>query len=363
MTTKMPSRPPGGRDAGDTPKPRRTGRGVFLLAGLGLLGLGLAGVVLARWAPRSAEDGAPPGPAPAGMVWIPGGTFKMGAADIDDATPVHPVALDGFWMDETEVTNAEFARFVEATGYVTVAERQPDPRDFPGADPADLVPGSIVFKKPEGPVSLDRPLSWWEYVPGATWRRPRGPSSSIEGSENHPVVQVCWDDAVAYARWAGKRLPTEAEWEYAARGGLAGKTYVWGDTFRQDGRLLANTWQGAFPEENTGEDGHLTTAPVKSFPANGFGLYDMAGNVWEWCDDWYRPDAYETHAARNPPGPRSSFDPGEPGVAKRVQRGGSFLCAENYCSRYVVGSRGKGEPSSAAFHLGFRCVKSPGAAR
>jgi formylglycine-generating enzyme required for sulfatase activity len=228
--------------------------------------------------------------------------------------------------------------------------------------PDKLVPGSIVFKKPDGPVRLDQPLSWWEYVPGANWRHPLGPDSDIGGKDDHPVVHTCWEDAVAYARWAGKRLPTEAEWEYAARGGLARKKYAWGDELRPDGRAMANTWQGEFPVKNTGEDGFSTTAPVRSFPPNGHGLYDVAGNVWEWCSDWYQPDYYDRSPLRNPQGPRDSYDPDEPETPKRVQRGGSFMCAENYCTRYLVGSRGKGEPLSAAYHVGFRCVRSPGPA-
>jgi formylglycine-generating enzyme required for sulfatase activity len=295
------------------------------------------------------------------MVWIPGGAFWMGGNDdqMPDARPVHRVALDGFWMDRHEVTNAEFARFVESTGYETVAERRPDPRDFPGADPADLVPGSVVFTPPDRDVSLDDHLQWWAWVPGASWRHPEGPGSDLEGRMDHPVVHVAWDDAVAYARWAGKRLPTEAEWEYAARGGLDRKRYTWGDELTPGGTWMVNNWQGRFPRENRLLDGFRATAPVGSFPPNGFGLRDMAGNVWEWCADWYRPDAYRDSPTHNPRGPTDSFDPAEPGVPKRVQRGGSFLCSDLYCIRYLPGARGKGEPSSGASHVGFRCVKDP----
>ena len=300
----------------------------------------------------------PTSPAPDGMAWVPGGEFTMGDGDFPDALPLHRVAVDPFWMDKTEVTNAQFARFVRATGYVTVAERTPDPKDFPGVPPADLKAGSIVFTPPNHAVDLANHLQWWSYVPGASWQHPDGPDSSIDGKDNHPVVHVCFDDAAAYAKWAGKRLPTEAEWEFAARGGLDRKPYAWGDQQKPGGQWLANIWQGHFPAENTAEDSFPRAAPVASFPANAYGLHDMAGNVWEWCADWYRPDYYSTSPARNPPGPNDSFDPAEPNLPKRVQRGGSFLCSDLYCVRYRPGSRGKGEMSSAASHLGFRCVKS-----
>jgi formylglycine-generating enzyme len=288
------------------------------------------------------------------MVWIPGGRFYMGTDDprFPDARPVHEVEVDGFWMDATEVTNAEFARFVRETGYVTVAERQPDPKDFPNASKEQLVPFSPVFST----ALAER--GGWELVPGACWHAPEGPGSTIKGREDHPVVHVCWLDAVAYARWAGKRLPTEAEWEYAARGGLDRKRFVWGDEERPGGKWQANIWQGRFPFENTAEDGFAGTAPVASFPPNGYGLYDMAGNVWEWCADWYRPDYYKNSPRKNPPGPADSYDPQEPGAPKRVQRGGSFLCSEDFCSRYLPGTRGKGEVKSGGCHIGFRCVRS-----
>jgi formylglycine-generating enzyme required for sulfatase activity len=310
---------------------------------------------------------------PAGMAWIPGGEFSMGSKDprplpdggteaMDDARPIHRVYVDGFWMDKTDVTNAQFARFVDATGYVTVAERRPNPKDFPGVPPAKLVPGSLVFTPPSNPVSLDDYSRWWSYVPGANWRHPLGPMSNILGKPNDPVVQVAYEDAAAYATWAGKRLPTEAEWEFAARGGLTGKTYAWGDSMHPDGKWMANTHQGHFPDHDSAEDGHAGLAAVAQYPPNAYGLYDITGNVWQWTSDLYRADYYAEltaagKVAHNPHGPDTSYDPNEPGVTKRVQRGGSFLCTSQYCSRYIVGTRGKGEVSSATNHAGFRCVQ------
>ena len=324
----------------------------------------------------------PAGDPPTGMVWIPGGEFSMGCADprglpcggldpMNDARPIHRVRVGGFWMDATEVTNDQFAAFVAATGHVTVAERPPRAEDFPGAPPEKLVPGSIVFTPPRDPVPLRDEtgvahLQWWAYVPGACWRHPQGPGSDIEGRGAEPVVQVAFEDAEAFARWAGKRLPTEAEWEFAARGGLAGQPYPWGREFRPGDRWMANTWQGRFPGENTAADGFAGVAPVGRYPANGYGLHDVSGNVWEWCADWYRPDTFFHDAgpdgsavAVDPRGPDDSFDPQEPGQPKRVHRGGSFLCSDQYCARYIVGTRGKGEVSSATNHIGFRCVKPP----
>lgn len=321
----------------------------------------------------------PRGPAPTGMVWIPGGEFSMGTDDptneicggpdpMDDARPIHRVYVNGFWMDATEVTNAEYSRFVAATGYVTVAERKPRPEEYPGADPMMLVPGSIVFSPPDHPVPLNNALAWWCYLPGADWRHPEGQGSSITDRGKEPVVHIAHEDAEAFAKWAGKRLPTEAEWEFAARGGQAGQRYTWGNELQPGGKWMANIWEGRFPSENTAADGFSRVAPVASFPANSYGLYDMAGNVWEWCSDWYRPDAYElevkasgSKVVRNPQGPSRalSFDPQEPGQPKRVQRGGSFLCTDQYCTRYMLGSRGKGAPDTGSNHVGFRCVASP----
>ncbi len=262
--------------------------------------------------------------APPGMVWIPAGTFLMGTDDtagFPNERPAHRVHVNGFWIDEYDVTNAEFAKFVEATGCVTTAERPARWEDLkkelpPGTPkPVDsaLAPGPLVFTPTSGPVPLNDLSAWWRWVAGANWRHPEGPGSSIEGRETHPVVQVSWYDAAAYAQWAGKRLPTEAEWEFAARGGLESKRYGWGDEFRPRGRYMANTWQGVFPVHDTGEDGFVGTSPVGSFPANGYGLYDMAGNVWQWCSDWYRVDAYIEAASQNvcrdPAGPAESFDP------------------------------------------------------
>lgn len=292
----------------------------------------------------------------ADMVLIKGGAFKMGSEEFADAKPVHEVKVNDFWMDEHEVTNAQFARFVEATGYLTVAERALNPDDFPGVSRDLLVPGSAVFTPPKEQVDLSNHLQWWKYVPGASWRHPEGPGSTIEGKENEPVVQVCYEDADAFAKWAGKRLPTEAEWEYAARGGKEGNLYYWGNELKPKKKWVANVYQGNFPSKNTVEDGYDGVSPVKSFPANPYGIYDMDGNVWEWCADFYRPDAYENASRDNPKGPADSYDPAEPGLVKRVQRGGSFLCNNQYCERYKAGSRGKGEVSSASNNLGFRCV-------
>ncbi len=328
-----------------------------------------------------------PAPDPEGMVWIPGGRFVMGdsrgAPDKDpdhlddipehrDAMTEHVVELDGFWMDATEVTNREFARFVEATGYVTTAEKKPTREEFIGQVPdvmaipeENLVAGSICFNSSFDPKTLvkDGPL-WpyqiWQHVKGANWKKPNGPDSDLEGLWDHPVVHVSWFDAVAYCKWAGKRLPTEAEWEFAARGGLEGKAYPWGDEFKPQGKWGHNIWQGEFPYRNAGEDGFVATAPVRSFPANGYGLHEMTGNVWEWCADYYRPDYYAQSPRRNPAGPASSLDPQEPHLPKRVQRGGSFMCSDQYCIGYSVTARMKGEPNSGLFHTGFRCVVSAG---
>jgi formylglycine-generating enzyme required for sulfatase activity len=329
-----------------------------------------------RFEPTVPDTRPAPRPAPEGMAWVPGGEFSMGAVDplgrdanivgmqaTEDSRPIHRVRVKGFWMDRTELTNRQFAAFVKATGYVTVAERVPSAEDFPDAPPENLVAGSVVFTPPDHAVPLDTHFRWWSYVQGANWRHPLGPGSDIEGHEEFPVVHVAFEDAEAYAKWAGKRLPTEAEWEFAARGGLAGQVYPWGNEFLVDGKFMANTHQGHFPDEDTQADAHGGIAKVASYPANGYGLHDVAGNVWEWTSDWYRPDYYAELAragvAVDPRGPDSSYDPAEPGVSKRVHRGGSFLCTEQYCSRYMVGTRGKGEPSTGTNHLGVRLVKDP----
>jgi sulfatase modifying factor 1 len=328
----------------------------------------------ASFLPTAANRSPAPSSAPEGMIWIPGGEFSMGIQDprglpngganpMADARPIHRVYVDGFWMDQTDVTNEQFARFVKATGYVTVAERKPRLEEYPNALPENLVAGSVVFTPPDHPVALDDHYQWWSYVRGANWRHPLGPRSNIQGKEKYPVVHIAYEDAEAYAKWVGERLPTEAEWEFAARGGLAGNLYAWGNDFHPKGNWMANTHQGHFPLEDQGADGFAGLAPVAQFPANGYGLYDMAGNVWQWTSDWYRPDYYEQLAApggvaRNPQGPDSPWDPSEPSEQKRVIRGGSFLCTDQYCARYLVGSRGKGEISSGSNHLGFRCAKS-----
>jgi formylglycine-generating enzyme len=306
-----------------------------------------------------------------GMVSIPGGDFLMGAADAagrPDEYPQHAVHVDGFWMDATEVTNAMFMKFAKATGYVTTAERTPDWQELkkqlpPGTPkPADslLVAASLVFTPPTQAVPLNDVSQWWQWVKGASWKHPQGPGSSIRGKENCPVVHVSWDDAMAYAKWAGKRLPTEAEWEWAARAGLTNQPYSWGSEPVEQGQPKANVWQGHFPDHNTVTDGYARVAPVRSFAANAYGLYDMAGNVWEWCADWYRPDYYKQTGAKkliNPAGPAASYDPEEPAVPKRVVRGGSFLCHASYCASYRVSARMKTSPDTGLEHTGFRCVK------
>ena len=324
-----------------------------------------------------------PGPTPKGMTWIPGGTFWMGCegCGMADALPVHLVEVDGFWMDRTPVTNAEFERFVAATRYVTVAERPLDARNFPGVPKEMLVPGSAVFAPTTQPVPLDNPLRWWRYTPGASWKHPEGPGTHVRDRGDHPVVHIAFEDAQAYAKWVDKRLPTEAEFEFAARGGLDRNLYPWGNELRPGDAPAANIWQGTFPAKDRGEDGYAGTSPVTAFAPNAYGLRDMGGNVWQWCADWYRPDYYAelvaagvpqvaqrfsavvpASAARNPQGPGDSFDPQEPGAAKRVLKGGSYLCTDQYCARYLVGSRGKSEVTSGASNLGFRLVLGGGVA-
>lgn len=342
------------------PAPARRFSFWFVLPALLVVGLGVT-VLAIGWnteydALREA-DSAPPE-----MVSIPGGTFWMGRDGSDvppDEKPVHEVTVAPFQMDATEVTVGQYAAFVKATGYVTVAERQPDPHKYPDADPRLLKPGSAVYV----PMEVDpwrEPGLWWRYVPGANWRHPEGPQTSVKGKKNFPAVQIAWDDAEAYAKWAGKRLPTEAEWEWAARGGLDRKPYCWGDAKPgEGGKWQANTYQGKFPAEDSGADGFVGLAPVKSFAPNGYGLYDMSGNAWEWCSDWYDPEYYAKSPKENPKGPESGplvehFGPAQP---QKVRRGGSFLCDESYCRRYVPSARDKNPTDSSANHTGFRCVK------
>jgi formylglycine-generating enzyme required for sulfatase activity len=304
------------------------------------------------------------------MQWLPGGTFRMGSDDhYPEERPVHEVTVDGFWMDEHQVTVQEFRRFVKATGHVTVAERPLEPADYPAADPDLLVPGSLVFRATRGPVDLSDYRNWWHWTPGARWDRPEGPASDVATRDRHPVTHVAYEDATAYAAWVGKQLPTEAEWEFAARGGLDGAVYTWGDEFAPKGRMMANTWQGEFPWQNLRTDRYEGTSPVRSFPSNGYGLFDMAGNVWEWTADFYRPSHPEamTHACCGPSGPRinphvatpdGSFNVGQPGeqFPRMVIKGGSHLCAPNYCLRYRPAARQAQTVETSMAHLGFRCI-------
>lgn len=341
---------------------------------MGVLVIGLmVGAAAAFLATRQGDllEGNAPGPAPKGMVWIPGGTYTMGSELKDsrfkDAKPLHEVSVTGFWMDACEVTNDQYAEFVAATGYKTVAERKPEKAEImskarPGArEPteAELVPGSVVFTPPPVPVPLNQGEDlWWAWVPGAYWKQPEGPGSNLNGRGQHPVVQIAWDDAVAYCEWAGKRLPTEAEWERAARGGHHQQDFVWGsDEPGIGGAWQCNIFQGHFPDFNSKADGHERTAPVGHFPANTYGLHDMAGNVWEWCSDWYAPEYYKNSPRLNPKGPTSSADPERDFNEMRVQRGGSFLCSFGFCARYMPGGRGRGDPLTGMSHVGFRCVK------
>jgi formylglycine-generating enzyme required for sulfatase activity len=300
------------------------------------------------------------------VVWIPGGTFLMGCDKAyKEERPTHHVTVSGFWIDRAPITNAEFARFVEATGHVTTAEIAPDPTEYPGAIPEMMRPGSLVFVKPNSPVDRRDFRNWWQYIFGADWRHPYGPGSSIEGKDDHPVVHVSYRDVEAYARWSGLDLPTEAEWEFAARGGLDGAMYAWGDQFNPNGQWMANTWQGEFPRKNLKLDGYEGTSPVASFPANGYGLYDMIGNVWEWTEDWYRsrhPDEPQK-ACCTPTNPRGatkseSYDPCQPNIdiPRKVLKGGSHLCAPNYCRRYRPAARHPEPVDTSTCHVGFRCV-------
>ena len=298
------------------------------------------------------------------MGSVPGGTFRMGSFDhYPEEAPVRSVAVDGFWADRFPVTNQEFAQFVGETGRVTVAERPLDPEDFPGAPPENLVPGSLVFARTAGPVDLRHLSQWWTWTPGACWKHPEGPRSSLAGRADHPVVHVAFDDAQAYADWAGKELPTEAEWELAARGGLDAATFTWGDEAEEEGQKLANYWHGDFPWRP--DDGYGTTSSTGSYPANGFGLFDMAGNVWEWTTDWYAERQREDSdkpccVPRNPLGGRleESYDPLQPQfqVPRRVIKGGSFLCADSYCLRYRPAARRPQMVDTGMSHIGFRCI-------
>lgn len=307
----------------------------------------------------------------AGMVLIPGGVFEMGGDNEQaspDEYPKHKVSVDSFYIDVTEVTNAQFKKFVDATGYITTAEQKPDweelkksvPPGTPKPPDSVLVAASLVFKQSNSPVDLNDYSQWWTWVEGANWKHPEGPNSNIIGKENYPVVQVSWFDAMAYCKWVGKRLPTEAEWEYAARGGLRNQIYPWGNEHINAGRPKANTWEGKFPYLNEEKDGYVLAAPVKSFAPNGYGLYDMAGNVWEWCSDWYGDDYYKTlqlTETKNPTGPEKGRDAQDPYTQKKILRGGSFLCNDAYCSGYRVSRRMKSSRDTGLEHTGFRCVK------
>lgn len=303
------------------------------------------------------------------MTFVQGGTFSMGSEKFyPEEAPVRQVRVNAFWIDTAPVTNREFARFVVATGHRTVAEIAPDPKDYPGMLPEMGQPGSLVFRKPDRPVRLDNALQWWEFSFGACWHRPYGPDSGLDGLEDHPVVHIAYPDALAYAKWAGKDLPTEAEWEFAARGGLEAQEYAWGDELAPGGALMANYWQGQFPHVNTIEDGWERTSPVRSFKANGFGLHDMIGNCWEWTADWWSlPDPTKEQqgiksccVVSNPRGGvlRNSFDPAQPGIkiGRKVLKGGSHLCAKNYCRRYRPAARHPEMIDTSTSHIGFRCV-------
>lgn len=355
---------------------------IVTLAVMGLLTFGIV-YTATRFSRRQSNAAVPPvggGVAdrsqpstgtPPGMVLIPGGDFTMGTDSElgwPDEKPAHRVHVDGFWIDATEVTNDEFRAFVTATGYRTTAEKPVDveeilrqsPPGTPRPPDESLVPGSLVFAMTEGPVKQGDVSQWWKWTPGANWQHPEGPQSDLKGRGDHPVVHVSWFDATEYAKWAGKRLPTEAEWEFAARGGLKDKSYVWGDESPDERGDLANIWQGKFPHQNSRTDGFIRTAPVKSYPPNGYGLYDVAGNVWEWCRDWYDRDTYKgitQDLTTNPQGPERSHDPARPYMPQRSQRGGSFLCNDSYCSRYRPTARHGCSLDTGMSHVGFRCVK------
>ena len=312
-----------------------------------------------------------PGPPPyKDMAWIPSGTFLMGSDDFyPEERPVHDVSVDGFWMDEHPVTVAEFRRFVKATGHITVAELTPEPTDYPDADPNLLVPGSLVFHRTPGPVDLRDFTNWWTWTPGAWWRHPEGPDSTLHGRERHPVVHVAYEDAQAYGTWIGKELPSEAEWEFAARGGLHGAAFAWGDEFAPKGRMMANTWQGQFPWQNLALDKYEGTSPVRSYPPNGYGLFDMTGNVWEWTSDFFSA-SQGAAAAHNPcctphnprvtsPDDTVGADHAGGHIPRRVIKGGSHLCAPNYCLRYRPAARQAETVETSTTHIGFRCIVRP----
>ena len=281
-------------------------------------------------------------------MWVPGGEFVMGSDDFyAEERPVRCVGVEGFWIDERPVTVRDFRRFVKATGHVTVAERPPDPADYPDAAPDALVPGSLVFRRSRGPVDLRDVRNWWAYVPGTTWQRPEGPASDTYSRGRHPVTQVAYEDAVSYAAWAGKELATETEWEYAARGGLEGAVFAWGDEHFPEGKAMANSWQGEFPWQNLMLDGYAGTSPVGAFPPNGYGLYDMTGNVWEWTRDPFTASHSEAPCC----GP-----PADERIPRRAIKGGSHLCAPNYCLRFRPAARQGEAVDSSTGHIGFRCV-------
>lgn len=344
----------------------------------GLLAIGCMSVLLLDSCRKNASDRTVVNNSPPeGMVWIPGGEFSMGTNEDESyphERPAHRVRVDGFWMDQTEVTNQQFKEFVDATGYITIAERKPEWEKLqeqlpPGTlkpDDDKLVPGALVFTPPSFTVALDDYSQWWSYVPGADWRHPEGPGSNLEGRMMHPVVHVAYDDAIAYSDWAGKRLPTEAEWEFASRSGLESERFAWGKEFAINGRYMANTFQGAFPLRNTGDDGFTGSSPVKSFAPNSYGLYDMIGNVWEWTNDFYNTTYFteqvQSGVTTNPKGCDVPYDPNEPYSKKRVSKGGSFLCSQNYCMNYRPSARQGSAIDTGMSNMGFRCVITPSSA-